>query len=147
MNKPVLTDSQINEIWDSCEDAPALSYRYIVTSAIEQAILSKLSEQEPVAFCRVEDAFDNDSILAQLGVKRGDNLYTTPQHCDRIHCRCGMSNELVEKDAERYRYLRTAAIADDEDFLQALEDADANPDTPERFDAAIDAAIEQYRGK
>jgi len=38
-------------------------------------------QQEPVAtipFCRVEDVYNNDSLLTQLGVKRGDNLYTSP---------------------------------------------------------------------
>ena len=29
-----------------------------------------------VQFCRVEDVFNNDSLLAQMGVKRGDMLYT-----------------------------------------------------------------------
>jgi hypothetical protein len=38
----------------------------------------KEPEQEPVAFCKVEDVYDNDSLLTQLGVKRGDLLYTTP---------------------------------------------------------------------
>ena len=32
-----------------------------------------------VPFCKVEDVFDNDSLLTQLGVKRGDKLYTRPQ--------------------------------------------------------------------
>lgn len=35
-------------------------------------------KQKRVAFCKVEDVYDNDSLLTQLGVKRGDLLYTNP---------------------------------------------------------------------
>ena len=33
-----LTDAQIDEIWDRFEDAPTLSYRYLVTEAILAAV-------------------------------------------------------------------------------------------------------------
>lgn len=35
-----------------------------------------------VAFCKVEEVMDNDSMLAQVGVKRGDKLYTMDQMRD-----------------------------------------------------------------
>jgi hypothetical protein len=41
-----------------------------------------------IGFCKVEDAFDNDSILTMLGVKWGDFLYTAEQiqaHVTQLH--------------------------------------------------------------
>jgi Lar family restriction alleviation protein len=107
-------------------------------------IRAKLSEQEPVAFVDEKGAL-SPTLKGVVELKNGDQLYTTPQHCDRteqhesqsllsgdrrqyadgtwwectdpdigrwvcngedgkalepkcdrIHCRCGMSNELVE---------------------------------------------------
>lgn len=48
-------------------------------------------------------------------------------------------DEAVRKDAERYRWLRQ--LPGNESMLKALEDACAEPDSPEAFDAAIDAAL------
>lgn len=42
------------------------------------ALASDTGERGVVAFCKVEDVFDNDSVLAQMGVKRGAKLYTHP---------------------------------------------------------------------
>jgi len=39
---------------------------------------------EPFPFCKVEDVFDNDSMLAQSGVKRGDLLITLQSHREAI---------------------------------------------------------------
>lgn len=47
--------------------------------AIEAAVLTKLDIAKPVAWCKVKDVFDDDSMLRQCGVKRGALLYTTPQ--------------------------------------------------------------------
>lgn len=44
-------------------------------------------------------------------------------------------------DGERYRRLRDAMLGEDEDFMRALNAANRNPETPEEYDATIDAAI------
>jgi len=45
----------------------------------------------------------------------------------------------AEKDAERYRLLRR--VTSEPALVELLEYLDNNPDTPEKFDAFIDAAI------
>ena len=45
----------------------------------------------------------------------------------------------AEKDAERYRLLRR--VTSEPALVELLEYLDNNPDTPEKFDAFIDAAM------
>jgi hypothetical protein len=47
-------------------------------------------------------------------------------------------NEKLRADAERYRWLRN--LPGNEDMLLALETSCSEPDSPDAFDAAIDAA-------
>jgi len=50
-------------------------------------------------------------------------------------------NEALRKDAERYRWLRTAGAWESEIGMDELSE------DPAKFDAAIDAAIDAARGK
>lgn len=47
-------------------------------NALREALDAEQTEQQTdrVPFCLVEDVIDNDSILTQMGVNRGDKLYT-----------------------------------------------------------------------
>jgi len=62
----------------------SVSARHIQQSILRNCAteLEALAASEPgpdaVAFCRVEDVFDNDSTLTQMGAKRGDKLYLRP---------------------------------------------------------------------
>lgn len=49
---------------------PSDDYEYQFAWAIEAAILAKLNSAKPVAWCKVEDVFDDDSMLRQCGVKQ-----------------------------------------------------------------------------
>jgi hypothetical protein len=53
------------------------------------------------------------------------------------------------KDAARYRWLRDHLVVADEpdDVVALLESIDADPDTPERFDAAVDIAMSHSRAQ
>ena len=70
-----LADSGDSGDW-SAEDQDHYKQTEEAITAIKEALAQP--EQEPVAFCKVEDVYNNDSLLTQLGVKRGDLLYTTP---------------------------------------------------------------------
>jgi hypothetical protein len=84
-NKIIDKDHVINELignfWVSCDDTPEEFEQRPEIIAARAALQAPAPKEcaSAVAFCRVEDVFDNDSMLAQMGVRRGDKLYAVPQ--------------------------------------------------------------------
>jgi Lar family restriction alleviation protein len=68
-----LLAAQFAPLAQSAEQDAPLDAQY---AAWQAALESRVLDKPPVAFCKVEEVMDNDSMLAQVGVKRGDKLYT-----------------------------------------------------------------------
>ena len=80
----------------------AAIYRSMLAAAPQPPVV----EVEPVAFCRVEDVFDNDSMLTQLGTKRGALLYLANPDTEALRQRVKELEAEVETEKKRNAPLR-----------------------------------------